>query len=199
MRYCLPFALFAPLALTACSQEADEPQGDVQEDVSGNVQRVSLGKAARRQAEADPSPDTSAGFWSVSDNGQSIGFGDEGEAPLMSLACDVSVTPSQISVIRHARALPGQGALFPVIGNGMTSRFAVDATLGDDGWHWEANLPAQSAKFEVFAGPRDLIATLPGRGSLEIGGSRIPGEFLDWCRAGGVAAPVENLDEDASV
>lgn len=191
MHHRLPFALFTPLALAACSQQADEAQGD--------VQRVSLGQTAQRQAEADPSPDTSEGIWSVSASGQSIGFGDEGASPLISLACDVSVTPSQIAVIRHARALPGQGALFPVIGNGMTSRFAVDATLGDDGWHWEANLPARSAMFDVFAGPRDLIATLPGRGSLEIGGSRIPGEFLDWCRAGGETAPVENPAEDASV
>ena len=57
---------------------------------------------------------------------------------------------------------------------------------GDEAeWHWEARLPAEDPQLEVFTGTREIIATLPGRGTLEIGGGRIPGEFVDWCRAGG--------------
>lgn len=183
MRRCLPLAL---LALAACEQQPAVPQE--------GVQRVVLDEAGPRQAVADPSPDTSAAHWSVSDDGQAIRFGTGGEAPLLTLGCEVEAAPPQFVIIRHARALPGQGALFPVLGNGMSSRFLVDATLGEDGWHWEARLPAEDPQLDVFAGNRDLIATLPGRGMLEIGGSRIPGEFLEWCRAGGRPEPVETED-----
>lgn len=177
------------LALAACDRQPAIQQED--------VQRVSLDEASR-EAMAEPSPDTSASRWSVADDGQAIAFGNAGDAPFLTLACEVEAEPPQFVIIRHARALPGQGALFPVLGNGMSSRFLVDATLGEDGWDWEARLPADDPQLEVFAGNRDLIATLPGRGTLEIAGSRIPGEFLEWCRAGGQPEPVagEPVDEE---
>lgn len=180
MRYALLLLL---ILLTACDRQ-DEPARE-------DIQRVSLEDMAPRQAQADPSPDTSAASWSVAENGQAIRFGNVGEPPLLTLSCSLDGQPPQLVIIRHARALPGQGALFPVMGNGMTSRFMVDATLGENEWHWEARLPASDPQLDVFAGPRDIVATLPGRGSLEIAGSRIPGEFLEWCRLGGRASPVE--------
>lgn len=176
------------LALAACERQDAAPQ---------NVQRVELDSSGSRPAPPDPSPDTSAARWTVSDDGQAIRFGNAEEAPLMSLACDVEAEPPQLVIIRHARAYPGQGALFPVIGNGMTSRFLVDAVLADGEWHWEARLPADDPQLEVFGGTRDLIATLPGRGMLEIEGSRITGEFVEWCRAGGTPDAVESdIPED---
>lgn len=181
MRRTLPFLL---VLLAACDQQAEPPRDD--------VQRVSLQDMEPRQAVADPSPDTSAANWTVATNGQAIRFGNENEPPLLTMACNVDAQPPEMVIIRHARALPGQGALFPVLGNGMTSRFMVDARLGDNEWHWEARLPANDPQLDVFAGPRDLVATLPGRGSLEIAGSRIPGEFLEWCRVGGQTPQVEN-------
>ncbi|WAT17783.1 hypothetical protein OZN62_12835 [Aurantiacibacter sp. MUD11] len=179
MRY-LPAILL--LSLAACDRQPAVPQE--------GVQRVALDEAAR-ETMAEPSPDTSGARWSVAGDGQAIAFGYVEEEPFLTLACEVEADPPEMVIIRHATALPGQGALFPVLGNGMSSRFLVDATLGEGGWHWEARLPAEDPQLEVFEGTRDLIATLPGRGTLEIGGSRIPGEFVEWCRAGGMPEPVQ--------
>lgn len=183
MRRAAPLILLT-LSLTACDRAAPLPQGD--------VQRVELEQTGQRQAMAEVSPDTSEAGWTVSDDGQAIRFGEMGEAPFLTLACDVDAEPPEFVIIRHARAYPGQSALFPVLGNGISSRFLADAKLADGEWHWEARLPADDPQLEVFSGTRDLIATLPGRGTLEIGGGRITGEFLEWCRAGGMPDPVES-------
>ncbi len=172
----LPLAL--PLVLAACDR-APPP-----------VQRVDLAEAeAAMPRVMEQSPDTSQAFWQVADNGQAVHFGNAGAPPLLSLVCRPTENPPELSVIRHLSALPGQGALFPVIGNGMRSRFLVDATLADGEWRWEAQLMAADPSLDVFTGPREMTATLPGGGMLEIGGSRIPGEFITWCRAGGVVRP----------
>jgi hypothetical protein len=169
------FLLVLPLALAACDR-ADPPP----------VQRIDLSEAhGVLPPVLEQSPDTSAATWTVSENGQAIHFGNAGEPPLLSLTCRPAETPPQMSVIRHAPALPGQGALFPVIGNGMRSRFLVDATLAEGEWRWEAHLPASDPLLDVFTGPREILATLPGAGTLEVGASRIPGDFVRWCRAGG--------------
>ena len=168
-------ALLIPLALTACDR-APAPA----------VQRVELSAAHTVLPPVlQHSPDTSAATWTVAENGQAVHFGNPGASPLISLACRPAEAPPQLSVIRHAPALPGQGALFPVIGNGMRSRFLVDATLADGEWRWEARLAASDPMLDVFTGPREMLATLPGAGTLEVGASRIPGDFVRWCRAGG--------------
>lgn len=187
--FALPLLFTSTMFLSACDQQADLPQG--------SVQRVELEQTGQRQAVADPSPDTSEAGWTVSDNGQAIRFGDMGGPPLLTLACDLGSEPAQFVIIRHARAYPGQSALFPVIGNGINSRFLVDARLDDGEWHWEGRLPVDDPQLEVFSGNRNIIATLPGRGTLEIGGGRITGEFLEWCRAGGTPEPVESDAPDA--
>ena len=86
-----------------------------------------------------------------------------------------------------------------MIGNGTISRFKVDAALADGEWRWEGALPASDPSLDVFTGPRELEATLPGGGTLLIAGSRIPGEFVNWCRAGGRVQRVEAAEkaEDA--
>lgn len=138
------------------------------------------------------SPDTSDASWRVDENGRAIRFGNEGEAPLMSLACLLSDAPPQMVIMRHAPAQPRQKALFPVIGNGMRSRFLVDAGLYEGEWRWEGTLPASDPQLDVFTGTRDMTATLPGGGMLEISGSRLPGEFVSWCRAGGQTPVLTN-------
>ena len=165
--------------LAACERQAPAPSQDA-------VQRVAIVGEKQRQAMAELSPDTSEAIWQVSEDGQAIHFGDTGEPPLLTLGCDVGTVPFEFVIIRHAKAFPGQGALFPIIGNGINARFPVDAVLADGEWHWEARLPADDPQLEVFSGTRDIVATLPGRGTLEIDGGRIAGEFLEWCRAGGV-------------
>mgnify|MGYP000436379744 CR=1 FL=1 len=173
-----------PLALSACDRPAPLPQG--------SVQRVELQDTGQRAAMAEPSPDTSSAGWTVSEDGQAIRFGNMGEPPFLTLACNVEAAPPEFIIIRHARAWPGQSALFPVLGNGISSRFLVDAKLSDGEWHWEGRLPADDPKLDVFSGTRDITATLPGRGMLELGGGRIRGEFLEWCRAGGRPEAVES-------
>lgn len=183
MRY-LASLLLVSLPLVACDRQPAVSQG--------SVQRVTLKQAGPRPAMAEQSPDTSEASWTVATDGQAIHFGNAGEPPLLTLACDVDAAPPQFIIVRHARAFPDQSALFPVVGNGMTSRFLVDTTLSDGEWHWEARLPADDPKLEVFSGTRDITATLPGRGMLEIEGGRITGEFVEWCRAGGAPEPVES-------
>ena len=168
--------------LAACRQEAEPPAG---------TQSISLADDDLRQAEAFQSPDTENASWSVSESGQAIGFGDDGESPWLTLACDLASDEPQFVIVRHAKALPGQSALFPFVGNGMRSRFLADAALAANEWRWEARLPADDPQLDIFAGSRRMTATLPGRGMLEIAGSRIPGEFLAWCRAGGELPTVE--------
>jgi len=146
-----------------------------------------------------PSPDTGGALWSVSENGQAITFGNPEGPVLLTLSCRLTADPPQLAIIRHAPAHPGEKALFPVIGNGMRSRFPVDATLEDGEWRWEEVMPATDPMLDVFGGPRKLTATLPGGGMLEIAGSPVPGEFLEWCRAGGdVAEALADEAEEAT-
>ena len=180
----LRFALAASACLLAGCSNASEPS--VSEPA-----RISLDDTGPRTASAISSPDTSLASWSVAEDGQAIHFGDDGEDPLLTLACDLRAEEPLFEIIRHAKALPGQSALFPFIGNGMRSRFMADAALDDGEWRWEATLAADDPQLNVFAGQRDFTATLPGHGMLEIGGSRIPGEFLEWCRSGGENTVVE--------
>lgn len=178
---------FGALLVTACGP-APAPPADTPE-------RVTLeGTLAAAQDRPLPSPDTSAASWTVDETGQSIHFGDDDAPPLLTLDCQLEPGLPRMAVIRHASALPGQTALFPIYGNGMRTRLLADARLAEGEWRWEAVLPAGDPQLDVFAGPRDLVATLPGKGMLEIRGSRIPGEFVEWCRAGGRVVAAEALE-----
>ena len=171
----LPLIVATLLSLVACDR-AEEPV---------DPQRISLDAARGEAREPLASPDTDDARWAVAPDGQAVAFGNAGERPFLSLACRVKDDPPTIRVIRHAEARPGEKALFPVIGNGTISRFKADAALEDDEWRWQAVVPADDALLEVFTGARDIEATMPGAGTLLIEGSRIPGEFIRWCRAGG--------------
>ena len=140
--------LLLPLALAACERQADVPLQQ------GTVQRVELEGTGQRAAEADPSPDTGEAGWTVSDNGRAIAFGNMGQPPFLTLACDLDKTPTEFVIIRHARAYPGQSALFPVLGNGVSSRFLADTVLADGEWHWEARLPADDPGIRRLRGAR---------------------------------------------
>lgn len=175
--------------LAACGSGEQEPV---------EAQRFSLEAVRRMPPEPLLSPDTKAASWTVTADGQAIDFGLTGEKPMMTLACDLRAAPARLLVIRHVTGRPGAKALFPVIGNGTISRFKLDATLAGAEWRWEGALPASDPLLDVFTGPNALEATLPGGGSLQIAGSRIPGEFVTWCRAGGQvqrAQAAEKADE----
>jgi len=172
-------ALLIPLLLAACRQAEQAP-------VEG--QRIELDEVRKEARRPIASPDTEGARWTVSANGQAIGFAAEGQAPWLTLECRLKDHPPQVTIIRHAPARPGEKALFPVIGNGTIARFKLDAALTDGEWRWQGAVPADDALLEVFTGARALEATLPGAGSLLIEGSRIPGQFIAWCRAGGAVA-----------
>ena len=174
----LPLIVATLLSLVACDR-AEEPV---------DPQRISLDAARGEAREPVASPDTDDARWTVAPDGQAVAFGNAGERPFLSLACRVKDDPPTIRVIRHAEARPGEKALFPVIGNGTISRFKADAALEDDEWRWQAVVPADDALLEVFTGAREIEATLPGAGSLIISGTRVPGEFIAWCRRGGAVS-----------
>ncbi|KLE34992.1 hypothetical protein [Aurantiacibacter luteus] len=173
------FALPALLALAACGSEPAQPAPE--------PSRMALEDVRVHEGTAEPAPDTSMARWRVASDGQGIDFGNAGAAPWLSLECKLDASPTELVIVRHAETFPGQSALFPFVGNGMISRFLADAALHDGEWRWEARLPSDDPMTEVFEGTRDIDATLPGHGMLEIRGSRMPGEFLDWCRSGGQA------------
>lgn len=162
--------------LAACGQSEEAPV---------QAQRFSLDAARHVPDAPSQSPDTKGAAWAVSGSGQAIGFGPPGGAPLLTLACELREAPARLRIVRHVQAGPGQKALFPVMGNGTISRFKLDATLHEGEWRWEGALTASDPLLDVFTGPRELQATLPGGGTLLIEGSRVPGEFVNWCRAGG--------------
>jgi len=184
-----PLLLVSLLFLSACGDGADAPM---------QAQRISLDAARHKPAQPALSPDTKGARWSVTGNAQAIAFGREGAEPWLTLACDVRGEPASLTIIRHTPARPGEKAMFPVLGNGTISRFKVDAALADGEWRWEGRLAASDPQLDVFTGPRELEATLPGGGTLLIGGSRIPGEFVNWCRAGGRLQRVEAAEADAA-
>jgi hypothetical protein len=180
--------LVLSLLIAACGSSEPEPI---------QAQRISLDEARARPAEPMASPNTRGAGWQVSENGRSIDFGRPGGQPLLSLECQLREEPVRMTIVRHAPSRPGQKALFPVIGNGEVSRFKVDAALADGEWRWQGELDAADPLLDVFAGPLELTATLPGGGMLEIEGSRIPGEFVTWCRAGGKAPEPDAEKPDA--
>ena len=176
--------------LAACTPSpADEAD-------TAKPQRVAFAQDNRALLAPLPSPDTSDARWEVDENGQSIHFADEGaERAMLTLDCRLSEKPPQMRLIRHVRARPGQSALLPVIGNGTISRFLIDAVLVEGEWRWEGAVAASDPMLDVFTGPRPITATLPGGGLLDIAGSRVPGEFVTWCRAGGAVLAAEAREE----
>ncbi|MEO6389276.1 MAG: hypothetical protein ABIT16_11310 [Croceibacterium sp.] len=171
-----PPALLALLLLSACGQQEQAPL---------EAQRISLDDARHTPPVPLQSPETSDASWSVTGNGQAIDFGAPGDKPMITLACRLRDTPVQVRIIRHVTTRPGEQAIFPVLGNGTISRFKVDAALHEGEWRWEGAIPAADPMLDVFTGTHEIEATLPGGGTVMMGGSRIPGEFITWCRAGG--------------
>jgi hypothetical protein len=175
----LSFCLAALLILTACGRQAPVPEATFSEDQSAAT------------LAPNPKPDSTDAKWVIAADGRGIDFGKPAATPLLSLTCQISknTAPPQLTVIRHARSEPGAKALFAVLGNGIVSRLKLDAALaGKEGWRWEGRYPASAPELDVFTGPRDIDATLPGGGQLHIAGSGLPREFIEWCRRNGTNA-----------
>jgi len=82
-----------------------------------------------------------------------------------------------------------------VISNSINSRFRVDAVLRDHEWRWEGTLPADDSQLDVFEGGQ-FEATLPGGGTLKVAASRVPGQFIEWCRNRGQGAAIATPQND---
>lgn len=165
------------------------------------VQRVDLDEAAEEDGSpASPSPDTEGAIWAVTKGGTAIAFGHDGASPFLSLTCAIGKEGAEpkLTIARHVVPDPGAKALFPVIGNGVISRFKVDAALSDGEWRWEGTYPAAAGEFDVFTGPRPIEATLPGGGMLKLPASTLPREFIDWCRRNGEDLPMDEASQDRS-
>jgi hypothetical protein len=167
----IPFGIV--VLLTACHRAEQEPV---------QAQRIAFDKVPSKGEQPLASPDTTEASWTRSANGLLLDFGNPGKRPFVSLVCKLDSGPAQITVVRHAPGRAGEKALFPVIGNGRISRFAVDAADVAGEWRWQGSLPADDPQLEVFAGSHALEATLPGGGTVKIAGSTAPGLFVADCR-----------------
>ena len=168
--YLAPFLL---LLMAGCHRSEEEPL---------QPQRIAFDKVPSQVEEPLPSPDTKGARWVLSNSGQALLVGKPGAPPFLTLACNSGANPPQVTVIRHAPARAGEKALFPIIGNGKISRFKVDAAHVGKEWRWQGSVPVDDPLLEVFAGARNLEATLPGRGTVKIEGSAAPGDFIAGCR-----------------
>lgn len=148
-----------------------------------------------------PSPNIIGAMWTIAPDGKGIRFGLDADKPYLSLTCKLAKnTPPALAIVRHAQSEPGAKALFAVIGNGVVSRMNLDAELSAGGWQWGAVYPADAPQFDAFTGPRDIEATLPGAGMVQMAGSALPREFIEWCRQGGgarISASVEQAVDKA--
>ncbi|MEN7535735.1 hypothetical protein [Aurantiacibacter flavus] len=183
MRLLLILLLALPLAACSEANGATDTKGtDLAEAVAAAPRELVL-----------ESPETQFATWTVAESGHAIHFANPGQPPLVTLDCRLDAEPITMAIIRHAPAMPGQSALFAVMGNGHVSRLPAEPVVTDNEWRWEASLPASDEGLDLFIGPGDMRATLPGKGAIAMQPSRIPGEFVEWCRAGGetVGAPVE--------
>jgi hypothetical protein len=129
-----------------------------------------------------PSPDTSDAIWSPMERSALL-FGNVGERPFLSIECHLKADDGKaIRIVRHVPSDPEAKALFALVGNGTVARIPVDSTFRGDRWRWEGELPVDAPEWDALTGSRELIATLPGAGTLELPASDAPARFIANCR-----------------
>ncbi len=145
-----------------------------------------------RQAAAEPvdSPDTEGATWAPSEGSGRLLYGQPGEPPLFSLACEEGT----LVYTRYERADANAKAVLALIGNGHVERLWIDAERqgpeGKGAWLWRGRISADDPKLEVLTGLRQVEATVPGAGSVKLNPSRLPGEFIARC-ANSITYPPE--------
>ena len=169
--------LALPLLLAACQPAADS---------APEATQLSLDEIRLRHELPLASPDTARGVWRVAEGNRAITFGNSGASPWLTLECRLAPDqPPVLAIIRHAPGRAGQSALFAVMGNGEVARLPAEPVIEGASSHWEASLPAADPRLDLFIGPGDMRATLPGKGAIAIPPSPVPGQFVQWCRTGG--------------
>lgn len=150
-----------------------------------------------------PSPDTTGAVWALSEaNENRILYGIPREPALLMLECLTGSAPT-LQITRISPADEGAGAMLALVGNGHIGRVRVDATLVSGRYFWVGEELAVSDVWEPLAGVRELIATVPGGGTVEMHPSTLPGALIEDCRAGvpfdpGVLGDVEEDEELAA-
>ena len=175
MRNVAVLAILAPLFLaTACKP----PPTDA--DMLREIPEAAPSFASEPLA----SPSTEGAKWALSERieGRLI-YGVPGEPALLSLDCDTADSPT-IRITRISPADDGAGALLALVGNGHIGRLAVDATDVGGRSIWVGEAQAVDEVWEPLAGPRELIATVPGAGTVGINASIVPGLHIEACRIG---------------
>lgn len=137
---------------------------------------------------SDPlaSPDTAGAVWALSERveGRLI-YGVPGAAAVLAVECDLQASPL-LRITRLSPADKGAGALLAMVGNGHIGRVKVDAAEVDGRSIWVGGAPALDEVWEPLAGVRELIATVPGAGTVALNPSPMPGLLIEACRAGEV-------------
>lgn len=130
------------------------------------------------------SPDTATALWMPSQSTPDrIIYGNPGEPVLLALECarrDQAAPVIRIS--RYAPADKDAGALLALIGNGAIGRLEVDATETGKRRIWQGEAEADNIGWEPLNGPREITATVPGAGLVQLNPSPLPMQFLDECR-----------------
>lgn len=177
-----PIAATLLLLVAACEPSQPDPAA---------VERIDLDAPVEREPKPNGGlPDAAGAGWEVAPDGRSLRYANPAGEPLLSLACLLPADePARIKLVQFAPAPPGARAMFAVVGNGMVARVMMDAELADNRWRWEGSVPADAPKLDVLTGDREIIATMPGGGEIEMAASPLPRELVNWCRAQG--APPE--------
>jgi hypothetical protein len=158
---------------------------------SGAIERIDLDAPVERTP-GKGLPDATGAGWELAPGSKSLRFANPAGEPLLSLACELPPdAPPRIRFVQYAPAPPGAKALFAMVGNLRVARVNMDARLQDKRWLWAGTEPADAPKLEALMGPREVIATMPGGGEIELTGSPLPRQFIEECRGKAKsAAPV---------
>lgn len=179
----LPFLMIALLA--GCKPPASDDY----------VARTQIADQPDQPSTPIVAPDTVGAIWAPGREGDRLIFGLPGQRPLMALECRTVGDRSEVTYIRYALADPHAQAMLALVGNGHVSRLKIDAQRVKSAWLWQGAVDAHAPELDVFTGPREVEATVPGAGSLKLNPSDLPGALIDRCR-GLSASPAEPVQED---
>ncbi|MEL7197679.1 MAG: hypothetical protein AAGL10_05115 [Pseudomonadota bacterium] len=132
-----------------------------------------------------PSPDTQDAIWaSSSESEDRVVYGVPYNPALMTLECVGTSGDPLVEITRMAPADEGAQALLALVGNGAIGRIEVDASEVGSRIVWRGTVSPAHRDMEPLKGPRNVTATIPGAGMVELNPSTVPAAFLDACEKG---------------
>jgi len=143
-------------------------------DMAREIPRTAQGVASEPIA----SPDSEGAFWAQSTTPGRLIYGQAGQPPQLALAC----ANDTLTITRNAPADRDAQALLALVGNGHIGRIPVDAAEINGRRVWQGQAPAVDDLWEPLAGPRQLIVTVPGAGTVTLNPSTMPMALIAECR-----------------